>query len=144
MVEVGVDISNATVMVVENPERFGLSQLHQLRGRIQRSKYESHFILISKDTISDQAKQRLKVISKESDGFKIAEEDLLLRGPGDFFGSLQHGLPQLKLANPLRDLDILAGARKFAYQVIKSDPDLQKREHKCIRDHIFDNESFKR
>lgn len=144
VVEVGVDISNATVMIVENPERFGLAQLHQLRGRIQRSKHESHFIVISKKDLSLAAQSRLKVIAKESDGFKIAEEDLLLRGPGDFFGSLQHGLPQLKIANPLRDLDILAKARVFAYQVIKSDPNLTRREHKCIKDHIFDNESFKR
>lgn len=137
VVEVGVNVPNATVMVVENPERFGLAQLHQLRGRIQRSKYKPHFIVISKTELSQAAQHRLEVISKEANGFKIAEEDLLLRGPGDFFGNLQHGLPQLKIANPLRDLDILGQARVFAYQVIKSDPSLAKREHHCIKEYLF-------
>lgn len=136
VVEVGVNIENATVMVVENPERFGLAQLHQLRGRIQRSIHKPYFILLSKDELSDIAQKRLKIISQTSDGFKIAEEDLNIRGPGDFFGSLQHGLPRLKIANPLRDLEMLALARSFAYKVIKSDPYLEKPYHRCIREHL--------
>ncbi|MFH1503777.1 MAG: ATP-dependent DNA helicase RecG [Candidatus Omnitrophota bacterium] len=136
VIEVGVNIENAAVMIVENPERFGLAQLHQLRGRIQRSNHEPHFILISKDKLSQSAEDRLKVISKQSCGFKIAEEDLKLRGPGDFFGNIQHGLPDLKLANPLRDLEILKQARFFAYQVVKSDPSLEKPQHRCIREYL--------
>lgn len=136
VVEVGLSIENATVMVVENPERFGLAQLHQLRGRIQRSDYEPHFILISSKGLSSSSQERLKIISRESCGFKIAEEDLRLRGPGDFFGQLQHGLGDLRIADPIRDLDILKQARIFAYQVIKNDPHLKDPEHKPIKDHL--------
>ncbi|UCD15957.1 MAG: ATP-dependent DNA helicase RecG, partial [Candidatus Omnitrophota bacterium] len=136
VVEVGVNIENATVMVIENPERFGLAQLHQLRGRIQRSNHKPYFILISKDSLSETASRRLEVISTVTDGFRIAEEDLLIRGPGDFFGHVQHGIPKLRIAQPLRDLDILKDARLLAYKVIKSDPYLEKREHKCIREHL--------
>lgn len=136
VVEVGVNVENATVMVVENPERFGLAQLHQLRGRVRRSTFQPHFILLSKKDLSEAAQERLKVISRSSDGFKIAEEDLKLRGPGDFFGSMQHGLPPLKIANPLRDLEILKDARKYACDVIESDPQLAKSQHKCVRQHL--------
>ena len=137
-----MNIENATPMVVENPERFGLAQLHQLRGRIQRSSHQPHFILISKDNLSENAKSRLKIISKESCGFKIAEEDLRLRGPGDFFGNLQHGLPELKIANPLRDLEILQEARSFAYKVIKSDPQLERRGNLCIKEYLAAQGTF--
>lgn len=136
VVEVGVNIENATAMLIENPERFGLAQLHQLRGRIQRSNYQPHFILISKSSLSDNSQKRLKIISSESCGFKISEEDLKLRGPGDFFGSLQHGLPDLLIANPLEDLEILKEARTYAYQVIKGDPFLGKPQHRCLRENI--------
>lgn len=136
VVEVGVNIENATVMVVENPERFGLSQLHQLRGRIQRSNYQPYFIVLSKDRLSELSLRRLKVISEQSSGFEIAEEDLKLRGPGDFFGSMQHGLPKLKIANPLKDLDLLKQARTFAYKTIKSDPNLSLPQHRCIKKHL--------
>ncbi|MBU1121332.1 MAG: ATP-dependent DNA helicase RecG [Candidatus Omnitrophota bacterium] len=136
VVEVGVNIENATVMLVENPERFGLAQLHQLRGRIQRSNHQPHFILISKNDLSDVASRRLDVISSVTDGFKIAEEDLIIRGPGDFFGHIQHGIPKLRIASPLRDLEVLKEARLFAYNVIKNDPYLEKPQHKCIREHL--------
>ncbi len=137
VVEVGLDIKNATLMIVENPERFGLAQLHQLRGRIQRSTDQSQFILILPKNLSQKSLERLKIIAKESCGFKIAEEDLKIRGPGDFFGQLQHGLPDLKIANPLKDLEVLKTARKLAYRVIKADPDLVKRENSCIKNHLF-------
>jgi ATP-dependent DNA helicase RecG len=137
IVEVGINIENATVMVVENPERFGLAQLHQLRGRIQRSSYQPYFIIISKNELSENVLKRLEVISSVYDGFKIAEEDLKLRGPGDFFGYLQHGFPQLKIAHPVEDLEILKRARFFAYQVIKNDPYLKKPDHRCIREHLY-------
>jgi ATP-dependent DNA helicase RecG len=136
IVEVGINIENATVMVVENPERFGLAQLHQLRGRIQRSSHKPYFILISKDNLTDNALKRLKIISSISDGFKISEEDLKLRGPGDFFGHFQHGFPDLKIANLLRDLEALREARAFAYRVIKSDPYLKNPTHRCIRNYL--------
>jgi len=136
VVEVGVNIENATTMVVENPERFGLAQLHQLRGRVRRSTFAPYFILLSKSNLSETAQSRLNVISSIDDGFKIAEEDLKLRGPGDFFGSTQHGVPRLKIANPLTDLELLQYARAHAYNVIKSDPQLEKSEHKCIREHF--------
>ncbi len=132
VVEVGVNIENAVVMVVENPERFGLAQLHQLRGRIRRSTYKPYMILISNPDISGSALERLKIITKVSDGFKIAEEDLKLRGPGDFFGSLQAGFPQLKIADPLRDISLLEKARSLAYKVVSKDPYLKKPYHRCI------------
>lgn len=136
VVEVGINIENATVMLVENPERFGLAQLHQLRGRIQRSSHQSYFIPLSKNNLSGISLERLEVISRTNDGFKIAEEDLKIRGPGDFFGEMQHGLPDLKIANPLKDLELLAQARQFAYKVIKNDPELEMPQHKCIREHL--------
>ena len=136
VVEVGVNIENATVMLVENPEKFGLAQLHQLRGRVQRSELQPYFVLISSDKLSEEARRRIGIIEATNDGFKIAEEDLLMRGPGDFFGSLQHGLPELKLANPLRDMEVLHQARKFAYDVIKNDPQLEKAQNRCIREHL--------
>jgi ATP-dependent DNA helicase RecG len=136
VVEVGVNVYNATTMLVENPERFGLAQLHQLRGRIQRSKYQPYFILISKPEINEEAKSRLGVIAAENDGFKIAEEDLKLRGPGDFFGFLQHGLPELKIANPLKDIELLKEARFEAYKIIKDDPFLEKRQHCQIKSRL--------
>ncbi len=137
VIEVGISIENATLMVVESPEHFGLAQLHQLRGRVRRSSHQSYFILISQEGISETAKQRLKVISVLSDGFTIAEEDLKLRGPGDFFGKLQHGMPDLKIANPLEDIKILKEARIFAYNTIKKDPYLNKSVNRCIHDYLF-------
>ncbi len=141
VVEVGLDIKNATLMLVENPERFGLAQLHQLRGRIQRSQHQPYFILISKSSLSPEALSRLKIISQETSGFKIAEEDLKLRGPGDFFGNLQHGLPSLKIANPQEDLEILKAARLSAYKVIKKDPHLKEAPHHCIRVQVDSSQS---
>ncbi|MCF7870519.1 MAG: ATP-dependent DNA helicase RecG [Candidatus Omnitrophica bacterium] len=121
VVEVGLDIKNATIMAVESPEKFGLSQLHQLRGRIGRSRRKSTFVLIYNENISQEAAKRLITIKKEIDGFQIAEADLKLRGPGDFFGQLQHGLPNLRIANPVRDLKILKEARILAREVIKKE-----------------------
>ncbi|MCF7873784.1 MAG: ATP-dependent DNA helicase RecG [Candidatus Omnitrophica bacterium] len=136
VIEVGLDIKNATTMVVESPQKFGLSQLHQLRGRIRRSSQKATFILIYSETISSEAKKRLEIIEEESDGFKIAEADLRLRGPGDFFGQLQHGLPNLKIAEPLRDLEILKQARGFAREIIKKDPYLAQPQSKPLRSYF--------
>ena len=122
VIEVGVDVPNAVIMIIENAERFGLSQLHQLRGRIGRGKYQSTCILIS-DAKNDTAIARLKIMTQTSDGFKIADEDLKLRGPGDFFGNRQHGLPELKIAM-LTDRFTLKEANTYAKEVLAADPDL--------------------
>jgi len=136
VIEVGLNIENATVMVVEHPERFGLSQLHQLRGRIRRSTHKPHFVLVGGKSMSGEAKKRLEIISKVSDGFRISEEDLKLRGPGDFFGHFQHGFPSLKIVNPIEDLKMLKEARVVAYGIVKSDPQLAKAAHRSIREYI--------
>ena len=124
VIEVGVDVPNAAVMVIENAERFGLSQLHQLRGRVGRGKHQSYCILIS-DNQNEETRQRLKVMTKTSDGFKIAEEDLRLRGPGDFFGQRQHGLPALKVADLGCDTKLLQEAQEAARKLLAEDPDLR-------------------
>ena len=126
VIEVGVDVPNVTVMVVENAERFGLTQLHQLRGRIGRGSYNSYCILISSYRRSEDAEKRLMIMEETSDGFKIAESDLLIRGPGDFLGTKQSGLPQFRFANLIRDSRILGEAREDAFNLVKEDPELSK------------------
>jgi len=123
VIEVGVDVPNAALMIVENAERFGLSQLHQLRGRVGRGQHKSYCILIS-DNQNEETKQRLKVMTKTADGFKIAEEDLRLRGPGDFFGVRQHGLPGLRIADIGCDTKLLREAQEAAEALLSADPDL--------------------
>ena len=123
VIEVGVDVPNAAVMVIENAERFGLSQLHQLRGRVGRGSHQSYCILIS-DNQSEETRQRLKVMTKTTDGFRIAEEDLRLRGPGDFFGQRQHGLPGLKIADLGCDTQLLKEAQQSAEALLAEDPTL--------------------
>lgn len=135
VVEVGVDVPNAVVMVIENAERFGLSQLHQLRGRVGRGRRPSTCILIS-DAQNEQAKQRLQTMCDTTDGFQIADADLKMRGPGDFFGARQHGLPALKIANMVTDLEELKQAQQAAREILKADPSLQKAEHKGLRDAV--------
>ena len=124
VIEVGVDVPNAAVIVVENAERFGLSQLHQLRGRVGRGTHQSYCILIS-DTQNDETRQRLKVMTQTTDGFRIAEEDLRLRGPGDFFGARQHGLPGLKIADIGCDTQLLKEAQQAAEALLAQDPELR-------------------
>ena len=123
VVEVGVDVPNASVILVENAERYGLSQLHQLRGRVGRGKIPSACILIS-DAQNPEAEARMKAMCSTSDGFRIADEDLRLRGPGDFFGRRQHGLPELKIADMMTDLEILRQAQEAARQILRDDPEL--------------------
>ena len=135
VIEVGVDVPNASLMVIENAERFGLSQLHQLRGRVGRGSHQSYCVLVSASK-SDTARERLKALCATNDGFQIAEEDLRLRGPGDFFGKRQHGLPQLKVADFASDMELLKEAKGAADGLIASDPDLSWPEHKPLRAQI--------
>ena len=125
VIEVGIDVPNATVMYIENAERFGLSQLHQLRGRVGRGSHQSYCILIS-DKMTETTRARLKVMAKTSDGFVIAQEDLKQRGPGDFFGHRQHGLPPMRIADMSEDINILRDAQDLSEKVLKKDPDLLK------------------
>ena len=125
VIEVGVDVPNAVIMVVENAERFGLSQLHQLRGRVGRGQAKSSCILVT-DAKGDVAKARMRIMCETTDGFKIADEDLRLRGPGDFFGTRQHGLPKLKIADILTDTKILTQTQQLAMDIMENDPQFQK------------------
>lgn len=134
VVEVGVDVPNATVMVIEHAERFGLSQLHQLRGRVGRSTFQSYCILVAEYMRSEEARQRLKVMTETNDGFKIAEEDLNIRGPGEFLGTRQSGMAGFKVANLVRDMSILQDARKAAFDIIDVDPELKSAENLPLRE----------
>lgn len=124
VVEVGVDVPNASVMVIEHAERFGLSQLHQLRGRVGRGAHQSYCILVSSNRLGDEAYARLKVLCETTDGFRIAEEDLRLRGPGEFLGTRQSGLPGFRVTRLLEDADLLREARDAAFQLVRDDPTL--------------------
>ncbi|MGI6264567.1 MAG: ATP-dependent DNA helicase RecG [Acutalibacteraceae bacterium] len=135
VVEVGVDVPNAVIMVIENAERFGLAQLHQLRGRVGRGKHASTCILIS-DAQNEEARRRLKVMCETTDGFRIADEDLKLRGPGDFFGSRQHGLPDLKIADLQADMVWLRQAGDAARRLHESDPQLEDPQNRLLKEEI--------
>ncbi len=131
VIEVGVDVPNAVIMVVENAERFGLSQLHQLRGRVGRGRAKSSCILVT-DAKGDEAKARMKIMCETTDGFKIADEDLRLRGPGDFFGTRQHGLPKLKIADILTDTKILTQTQQLAVSIMEDNSLFEREEYRQI------------
>ena len=131
VIEVGINVPNATIMLIENAERFGLAQLHQLRGRVGRGNEKSYCILVS-DSKSKVAIERVKMMTKSSDGFEISEMDLKLRGPGEFFGTKQHGLPEMKIANLYKDMDILKEAQKAAFDIIKYDENMEKEENELL------------
>lgn len=135
ILEVGVDVANASCMVIEQAERFGLSQLHQLRGRIGRGIYASYCLLITEPK-TPEAQSRLKAITELNDGFKIAEEDLRIRGPGEFFGKRQHGLSELKIANPLTQIHLLKLAREQAKRLLLADPGLLLRQNMPIKQYL--------
>ncbi len=137
VVEVGIDVPNAAIMAIENAERFGLSQLHQLRGRIGRGSHKSTCILIS-DSLSKETEARLKILTSNTDGFKIADEDLLLRGPGDFLGSRQHGLPPMKIADIFSDTEILKLTGIAAEQILNLDPALKEQKNSALRQEVID------
>ena len=138
VVEVGIDIANATVMVIENADRFGLTQLHQLRGRIGRGSSQSYCVLV-KNSKSPEAEHRLKVMESTSNGFKISDEDLKLRGPGEFFGTRQHGYIKSKIANFVEDGPIIRQTRKRAFEMVEYDPKLQLDKHQNIRKQFKEN-----
>lgn len=133
VIEVGVDVPNAVIIMIENADRFGLSQLHQLRGRVGRGKFKSYCILVT-DNTSEESKARLKILSKITDGFKISEEDLKMRGPGDFFGERQHGLPKFKIADLSSDTKVFKMAQDAAEKIIAEDNTLTKKENKPLKE----------
>jgi len=133
VIEVGVDVPNATIMLVEHAERFGLSQLHQLRGRVGRSDQQSYCILMAGYKRSQEAKQRLEAMVRTNDGFEISETDLRIRGAGDFFGTRQSGMPDLKIADITQDTDILEEARDAAFSLVEDDPHLRSDAHQRLR-----------
>lgn len=136
VIEVGVNVPNATLMVIEDADRFGLATLHQLRGRVGRSEFESYCVLKSKNKGKD-ARERLGIMAKSNDGFEIARKDLELRGPGDFFGIRQHGLPEFKLADLLKDVNVLKQATDTAKRVLDDDPKLEKEENELLKKEIY-------
>jgi ATP-dependent DNA helicase RecG len=133
VVEVGVDVHNATFMVIQNAERYGLAQLHQMRGRIGRNGQPSYCYLISDPPLSKEVRKRIRTLEETQDGFQIAEVDLELRGSGEFFGTRQHGLPELKIAHPVQDQELLKVAREDAFSLIERDPELAGCSELCQR-----------
>ena len=132
VIEVGINVPNATVMVVENAERFGLAQLHQLRGRVGRGSYQSYCFLMM-GNVSELAERRGRIMERSSDGFYIAEEDLKLRGPGEIFGTRQHGLPDMKIADLSRHMAVLSRARDEASRILEEDPGLDSEQNGPLR-----------
>ena len=137
VIEVGVDVPNANIIVIEHAERFGLSQLHQLRGRVGRGEHKSFCLLMLGYAVSEEARARVKIMEETTDGFVVAERDLEIRGPGEFLGTRQSGLPGFKLANIVRDVQILQAAREMAFQVFIRDAKLMKIEHKPLREELL-------
>lgn len=143
VIEVGIDVPNAVIMLIENAEKFGLSQLHQLRGRVGRGEKQSYCILVT-DSDSVYTKARIDTMTRTANGFEVANEDLKLRGPGDFFGQKQHGLPELKMADLAGDVTLVEQAKRLAEQILKDDAGLKKPEHEALRkriNHLFSGTS---
>lgn len=138
VIEVGVDVPNASVMVIENAERFGLSQLHQLRGRVGRGADQSYCILMTKDRISAEARQRIDTMVKTNDGFAIAEADLQIRGPGDMKGTRQSGAIELQIADLTTDGRVVEAARQSALELLTADPALALPGHRNTRDRLLE------
>src|SRR6202521_3617771 len=137
VIEVGIDVPNASVMLIEHAERFGLSQLHQLRGRVGRGPWKSYCILLTGTSLGEEARRRIDAMVATTDGFKIAEADLELRGPGEFFGTRQSGLPEFRVADLLRDGHLLEEARREAQTIIAADPELRDPAHRGLREALL-------
>lgn len=137
VIEVGIDVPNATLMVIEHAERFGLSQLHQLRGRVGRGSHQSHCILLTAGKLSEDGEKRLRVMESTTDGFRIAEADLEIRGPGDFLGTRQSGMPDFRVASILRDGVILEQARTAALELLEHDPGLTTQDGQRIKEELL-------
>ena len=137
VIEVGVDVPNANIMVIENSERFGLAQLHQLRGRVGRGEYQSYCILKCEGK-SENTRKRMKVMVETNDGFIISEKDLELRGSGDFFGTMQHGLPEFKIANLFEDIEMLKMVQSVAMKILEEDPKLEQEKNQQLKNLIRD------
>ncbi|MBX9448491.1 MAG: ATP-dependent DNA helicase RecG, partial [Taibaiella sp.] len=134
VIEVGVNVPNASIMIIESAERFGLSQLHQLRGRVGRGAEHSYCILLTSGKMSNESRQRMKIMEHTQDGFKIAEEDLRMRGPGDIFGTKQSGSAvDFKLADIINDIELIAVTRDMAKEILSRDPDLQNPLNQPLR-----------
>src|SRR6185369_11161997 len=129
VIEVGIDVPNASIMLIENGERFGLAQLHQLRGRIGRGEHKSYCIVLQGRKADEAAREKLEIFGRTIDGFEIAEEDLRIRGPGDILGTAQSGLPPLKIGDVFKDADLMKLARNAAYLVFERDPHLEHSEN---------------
>jgi ATP-dependent DNA helicase RecG len=132
IIEVGIDVPNATVMAIQHAERFGLATLHQLRGRVGRGRHASFCELIA-DTRSSDAQRRIQVMTETQDGFRISEEDLSLRGPGEVLGAMQHGMPAFKVGHVIRDGGLIQAARQCACELLRNDPALKRPEHAPLR-----------
>ncbi|MCJ8277163.1 MAG: ATP-dependent DNA helicase RecG, partial [Bdellovibrionales bacterium] len=137
VIEVGVDVPNANIIWIDHSERFGLSQLHQLRGRVGRGSHKSYCILSLGHAVSQESRERVTLMENTSDGFKIAEADLEIRGPGEFLGARQSGLPGFKMANLVRDMPLLKQARQAAFEVIQRDPELKSYENKALKEEFL-------
>ena len=137
VIEVGIDVANVSVMLIEHAERFGLSQLHQLRGRVGRGSWKSYCILLTAGKLGEEAERRVQAVVETNDGFRIAEVDLQLRGPGEFFGTRQSGLPEFRVADLLRDAALLEDARRDALAIVAADPELRAAEHRGLRDALL-------
>src|SRR3712207_5816676 len=137
VIEVGIDVANATVMIIEHPERFGLSQLHQLRGRVGRGAEKSYCVLMTSVKLSNDARERIKIMTSTNSGFEIAEKDLELRGPGDIEGTRQSGALPLRIADLVKDKAILEAAKSYAEAIIETDPELESAENLKLKYYLM-------
>jgi ATP-dependent DNA helicase RecG len=137
VIEVGIDVPNASVMLIEHAERFGLSQLHQLRGRVGRGPWKSYCILMTGSRLGEEAQRRIDAMVQTTDGFRIADVDLQIRGPGDFFGTRQSGLPEFRVADLLRDGALVEQARAEAEDIVAHDANLREPEHQALREGLL-------